>query len=63
MDRTFLGDAKMGSLSVLELHWQLLATYGYEHLKHALVQTKELNFEIYLILTNTDNHLWLVVTV
>lgn len=32
-------------------------------LETRLVQTKELNFEIYLILTNTDNHLWLVVTV
>ena len=25
--------------------------------------TEELNFKIYLILTNTDNHLWLVLTV
>lgn len=25
--------------------------------------TEELNFKIYLILTNIDNHLWLVLTV
>ena len=60
LDRTFLGEESFFICAELHGSYQLHVLMSTRNTPSA---TEELNFKIYLILTNTDNHLWLVLTV